>query len=66
MKCYTKDEKTSMVRMYETCGSYYTVAAHFGCAVSTVYYAVNPDKYEHHKEHVYYMREINRKCFGNL
>lgn len=42
-----------MVQLYEAVKNYQKVADEFGCAYSTIYYAVNPDKYEHHKEHVY-------------
>lgn len=55
MNRYTKKEKALMARMYESCRSYFEVAKYFGCAYSTVYYAVNHEKYEHHKEHVRHM-----------
>lgn len=51
MNRYTKKEKFLMVRMHKSYKNYFIVAKYFGCAYSTVYYAVNPDKYEHHKEH---------------
>lgn len=51
-KRYSKKEKEMMVQLYEAFKSYTEAADNFGCAISTIYYAVNPDKYEHHKEHV--------------
>lgn len=57
MKHYNKKEKFLMIRMYESYKSYFVVAKYFGCAYSTVYYTVNPEKYERHKEHVRYMSE---------
>ena len=52
-KHYSKKEKEIMIQLYEAFKSYIKAADNFGCATSTIYYAVNPDKYEHHKEHVH-------------
>lgn len=51
-KHYSKKEKELMVMLYEAYKNYHEAARNFGCAMSTVYYAVNEDAYEHHKEHV--------------
>lgn len=51
-KRYSKKEKELMVQLYEAYKSYIKVANNLGCAMSTVYYAVNKDAYEKHKEHV--------------
>ena len=51
-KRYTKQEKEEMVRLYEALKNYHKAARELACAMSTVYYAVNPDKYEEHKEYV--------------
>ena len=45
-----------MIKFYEAFKNYAKAADEFGCAESTVYYAVNPDKYEKHKAHVYEIR----------
>lgn len=42
-----------MVHLYEAYKSYIKAADEFGCAMSTIYYAVNEEAYERHKEHVY-------------
>ena len=52
---YSPTEKKLMVKLYAELKTYDKVAKQFGCASSTVYYAVNEDAYERHKEHVYYM-----------
>lgn len=46
-----------MIKLYEAFKDYTKASEKFGCAMSTVYYAVNQDKYEHHKEHMYYKRK---------
>ena len=51
-KHYSKAEKKEMVKLYEAYKSYVKAACEFECAMSTVYYTVNPDKYEEHKEYV--------------
>lgn len=56
-KHYTKEEKEIMVALYEAFKDYVKASKEFGCAMSTVYYAVNRNAYEHHKEHVYNMRK---------
>lgn len=56
-KHYSKKEKEMMIKLYEAFKDYTKASEKFGCAMSTVYYAVNQDKYEHHKEHVYYKRK---------
>ena len=56
-KHYSKKEKEMMIKLYEAFKDYTKASKKFGCAMSTVYYAVNQDKYEHHKEHVYYKRK---------
>lgn len=56
-KHYSKKEKEMMIKLYEAFKDYTKASEKFGCAMSTVYYVVNPDKYEHHKEHVYYKRK---------
>lgn len=53
---YSKKLKERMVEVFRETGSYRVTAKHFACAYSTVYYAVNPDAYERHKEHVYTMK----------
>ena len=53
---YSEKEKIQMIDAYEFYKNYSKAARYVGCAGSTVYYAVNPDKYERHKEHVYLMR----------
>lgn len=55
-KRYSKKEKEMMVHLYEAYKNYVKAADEFGCAMSTIYYAVNEDAYEHHKEHVYEKR----------
>lgn len=55
-KHYSKEEKELMVKLYEAYKSYMEASKKFGCAMSTIYYAVNKDAYEHHKEHVYEKR----------
>ena len=60
MNRYSESEKLHMIELYESYGCYETAAHCIGCAISTVYYAVNPDKYEHHKEHVNYMQKEKR------
>lgn len=50
-KHYTKAEKREMVELYEAYKNYMKASEKFGCAMSTIYYAVNPDKYEEHKEY---------------
>jgi len=49
---YTPDEKRAMVELYKNKKNYHDAAVDFGCAFSTVYYAVNPEAYEYHKEYV--------------
>lgn len=55
-KRYSEKEKKEMIELYEAFKNYVRAAERFGCAMSTVYYAVNPEKYEKHKEHVYSMK----------
>lgn len=56
-KRYSKKEKELMVKLYEAYKSYTKAADKLGCAMSTVYYAVNKDAYELHKEYVASMRK---------
>lgn len=58
MNRYSEEERIQMIDTYEFYKNYSKTATCFGCAMSTVYYAVNPDKYERHKEH---MRQTRRK-----
>ena len=51
-KHYSKAEKREMVKLYEAFKNYAKAADKFGCAMSTVYYTVNPEKYEEHREYV--------------
>ena len=60
MPRYSEKEKIQMIDTYEFYKSYSKAARCVGCAMSTVYYAVNPDKYERHKEHVYLMQHKNQ------
>lgn len=54
---YTKKDKQTMIILYEYFKSYIKASIAFGCAMSTVYYAVNPDKY---LKHVEYIRNKNK------
>ena len=59
---YSPKEKREMVELYFSGKTFKQVALSFGCASSTVFYAVHPDKYEAHKE---YMRIALRKGVKN-
>lgn len=52
-KRYTKKEKEIMVALYEAFKSYEKASKKFGCALSTIYYAVNRDAYERHLDHIH-------------
>ena len=49
---YTPEEKKAMVKLYNQSKCYTSVATKFGCASSTIYYAVNPEAYESHRLYV--------------
>lgn len=49
---YSEEEKREMVRLYEAYKNYMKASEEFQCAISTVYYAVNPDKYKAHLEYI--------------
>ena len=52
-KRYTKKEKEIMVALYEVFNRNEKEKKKFGCALSTIYYAVNRDAYERHLEHIH-------------
>lgn len=49
---YSHEEKLEMAKLYSRGKSLKQVAYQWGCASSTVFYAVYPDKYEAHKEYI--------------
>lgn len=60
LKRYSELDKERMRRLYDMTHSCRLVAKVFDCANSTVFYAVCPEAYERHKEHMRIMREFVR------
>lgn len=60
MRIYTSIQKDRMREEYRNGSTYGAISRCFGCAVSTVFYAVNPEAYEKHKEHVNYMKRLKK------
>ena len=57
---YSNFEKDLMRLAHADGKSTKEIATHFGCAPSTVFYAVNRRAYEKHKMHVYFMRHLKK------
>ena len=57
---YSRAEKLKMIKLYEAYENYMRASEEFGCAMSTIYYAVNSDAYEHHKRHVNEMHNVDK------